>query len=78
MTPAIMAQMQVGIQLGAVTRKKEQATNLGRPSPNLTHPSFPLPLPFQEILFGTSLAVQWLRLHASTAGDTGSIPDGGN
>ena len=25
---------------------------------------------------GTSLAVQWLRLHASTAGGTGSIPDG--
>lgn len=26
----------------------------------------------------TSLAVQWLRLHASNAGDMGSIPDGGN
>ena len=26
---------------------------------------------------GTSLAVQWLRLHASTAGDVGSIPDRG-
>ena len=28
----------------------------------------------QEINEGTSLAVQWLRLHASTAGGTGSIP----
>ena len=26
---------------------------------------------------GTSLEVQWLRLHASTAGDTGSIPGHG-
>ena len=26
---------------------------------------------------GTSLAVQWLRLRASTAGGTGSIPDWG-
>ena len=26
---------------------------------------------------GTSLVVQWLRLHASTAGGTGSIPGGG-
>ena len=26
---------------------------------------------------GTSLVVQWLRLHASTAGDTGSIPGQG-
>ena len=26
----------------------------------------------------TSLAVQWLRLHASTAGGAGSIPSGGN
>ena len=25
---------------------------------------------------GTSLVVQWLRLHASTAGGTGSIPGG--
>lgn len=24
----------------------------------------------------TSLAVQWLRLHVSNAGDMGSIPDG--
>ena len=27
--------------------------------------------------WGTSLAVQWLRLHASTAGGAGSIPGGG-
>ena len=27
---------------------------------------------------GTSLTVQWLRLHASTAGDTGSILGLGN
>ena len=26
------------------------------------------------MVHGTSLAVQWLRCHASTAGDTGSIP----
>ena len=26
---------------------------------------------------GTSLAIQWLRLHTSTAGDQGSIPDWG-
>ena len=26
---------------------------------------------------GTSLAVQWLRLRASTAGDMGSTPSGG-
>ena len=29
---------------------------------------------FKEEIIGTSLAVQWLRLHTSTAGDTGSIP----
>ena len=28
-------------------------------------------------ILGTSLAVQWLRLHASTAGGMGSIPGGG-
>ena len=28
--------------------------------------------------YGTSLAVQWLRLHASTAGGTGSIPGWGS
>ena len=28
----------------------------------------------QQLPFGTSLVVQWLRLHASTAGGTGSIP----
>ena len=37
------------------------------------------PLTFKVIIFffkkgGTSLAVQWLRLHASTAGGKGSIP----
>ena len=26
---------------------------------------------------GTSVVVQWLRLYASTAGDTGSLPDRG-
>ncbi|KAB0357984.1 hypothetical protein FD755_001928 [Muntiacus reevesi] len=26
------------------------------------------------VCLGTSLAVQWLKLHASTAGGTGSIP----
>ena len=29
-------------------------------------------------LLGTSLAVQWLRLHTSNAGDIGSIPGQGN
>ena len=28
--------------------------------------------------FGTALVVQWLRLHASNAGDAGSIPGLGN
>ena len=28
-------------------------------------------------IIGTSLAVQWLRLHTSTAGGAGSIPGGG-
>ena len=28
-------------------------------------------------MLGTSLAVQWLRLHTATAGGTGSIPDWG-
>ena len=32
---------------------------------------------FKFHLLGTSLAVQWLRLHASTAGGTGSIPSWG-
>ena len=31
----------------------------------------------KNMSMGTSLVVQWLRLHASTAGDTGSIPGGG-
>ena len=31
----------------------------------------------KNLRLGTSLAVQWLRLHASTAGDTGSIPGQG-
>ena len=29
----------------------------------------------KKYITGTSLAVQWLKLHASAAGDTGSIPD---
>ena len=29
------------------------------------------------VIFGTSLAVQWLRLHTPSAGGTGSIPDQG-
>ena len=29
------------------------------------------------MMSGTSLAVQWLRLHISNAGDTGSIPGQG-
>ena len=29
---------------------------------------------FFKVWVGTSLAVQWLRLHASTAGGMGSIP----
>ena len=32
---------------------------------------------FEEQSFGTSLAVQWLELHASTAGGTGLIPGWG-
>ena len=32
---------------------------------------------FKDVERGTSLAVQWLRLHASTAGATGSIPSQG-
>ena len=31
----------------------------------------------QKVTFGTSLAVQWLRLHAPSAGGMGSIPDQG-
>ena len=34
-------------------------------------------LSFKKSSFGTSLAVQWLRLHASTAGHTGLIPGRG-
>ena len=34
-------------------------------------------LPSNYIQLGTSLAVQWLRLHASTAGGADSIPDWG-
>ena len=30
-----------------------------------------------QVLLGTSLAVQWLRLHTSTSGVTGSIPGEG-
>ena len=37
---------------------------------------FPLKIFFFFIL-GTSLAVQWLRLQASTEGDVGSIPGQG-
>jgi len=32
---------------------------------------------FKKVQFGTSLGVQWLRLHASTAGGVGSIPGQG-
>ena len=32
---------------------------------------------FKSSHFGTALAVQWLRLHAFTKGDVGSIPGGG-
>ena len=32
---------------------------------------------FKKQKIGTSLAVQWLKLHASTAGGTGSIPGQG-
>ena len=32
---------------------------------------------FKIYIFRTSLAVQWLRLHISNAGDVGSIPDQG-
>ena len=38
---------------------------------NLSLPSY------QRVLPGTSLAVQWLRLHASTAEGEGSIPGWG-
>ena len=34
-------------------------------------------LPIRLAVWGTSLAVQWLRLHASTAGGMGSIPGQG-
>ena len=34
-------------------------------------------IPFKELMFGTSLSVQWLRFHASTAGGTGSTPGQG-
>ena len=30
-----------------------------------------------DVKIGTPLVVQWLRLHVSTAGRMGSIPDGG-
>ena len=32
---------------------------------------------FKETILGASLTVQWLRLHTSTAGGTGSIPGWG-
>ena len=32
---------------------------------------------FKQHIIGTSLAVQWLRLHASTTGGMGLIPGGG-
>ena len=32
---------------------------------------------FKKLIMGTSLAVQWLRLRASTAGGTGLIPGWG-
>ena len=32
----------------------------------------------QESTCGTSLALQWLRLHTSTAGGMSSVPGGGN
>ena len=34
-------------------------------------------LRLRKVRGGTSLAVQWLRLHASTAGGAGSIPGTG-
>ena len=40
-----------------------------KPSVHLTY----LRKVIKVCLMGTSLAVQWLRLHPSTAGDTGSV-----
>ena len=45
----------------------------------LIHPHLALTLQtlLQKLFLGTSLAVHWLRLHASTAGGMGSIPGWG-
>ena len=40
-------------------------------------PGKPYPFLFKNSISGTSLAVQWLRLHTSNAGGVGSIPGGG-
>ena len=41
------------------------------------HPYFINLLFIQQMITGTSLAVQWLRLQASTSGGAGSIPGQG-
>ena len=40
-------------------------------------PVFWFPLCIEKLYLGTSLAVQWLRLHASNAGAAGSTPGQG-